>query len=104
MQKTQSVHLIIADLPYGVQHAPRQGQRIESFQPMLEKALPGWYDILMPGGAIALSFNTYTLKKADLAVHMKKAGFSICDSPPYDDFDHWVEQAVQRDLIVAVKE
>ena len=104
MLKKQSIHLMIADLPYGVQHAPRQDQRLDGFQSLLRKALPGWHQILMPGGAIALSFNTYTLKKADLASELQKAGFHVLTESPFDDFDHWVEQAVQRDLLVAVKQ
>ena len=104
MLKKQSVHLMIADLPYGVQHAPRQDQRVDGFLSLLKKALPGWYQVLVPGGAIALSFNTYTLKKADLTREMKNTGFDVLSDAPYDDFEHWVEQAVQRDLVVAIKQ
>lgn len=104
MQKKQSIHLMIADLPYGVQHAPQQDRRVDGFISLLAKALPGWHQVLMPGGAVALSFNTYTLKKTDLKNELKKAGFAVLSEAPYDDFEHWVEQAVQRDLVVAVKE
>ena len=104
MQKIRSVHLMIADLPYGVQHAPKENLRTGSFLPLLRKALPGWHKVLMPGGAIALSFNTYTLKKADLYNELHNAGFIVRNQPPFDDFDHWVEQAVQRDVAIAVKE
>ncbi len=104
VQKKQSIHLMIADLPYGVQHAPRQGQHMDGFISLLAKVLPGWHQVLMPGGAIALSFNTYTLKKTDLKNELKKAGFVVLSEAPYDDFEHWVEQAVQRDLVVAIKE
>lgn len=104
MLKTQSVHLMIADLPYGVQHAPVKGQQVYSFLSLMEDALKGWYQVLKPGGAIALSFNTYTLKKKDLQIALQKSGFIVLNEAPYDDFEHWVEQAVQRDLVVAVKE
>jgi hypothetical protein len=104
MQKKQSIHLMIADLPYGVQHAPRQDQHMDGFLPLMKKVLPGWHQVLKPGGAIALSFNTYTLKKADITNELHNAGFAVLNEAPYDDFEHWVEQAVQRDLVVAVKE
>lgn len=104
MLKKQSVHLMIADLPYGVQHAPRQEKHTDGFLPLMKKALPGWHEVLKPGGAIALSFNTYTLKKADLTNELHKAGFVVLTEDPYNDFEHWVEQAVVRDLVVAVKE
>lgn len=104
MQKRETIHIMIADLPYGVQHAPKQGQRTGDFLTLLGKALPGWHQVLKPGGAIALSFNAYTIKKADLARLLKQSGFVVRDTAPYDDFEHWVEQAVSRDLLVAVKE
>ena len=104
MQKAQSIHLMVADLPYGVQHAPLKGQRTGGFLSLLEDALKGWYQVIKPGGAIALSFNTYTLKKTDLKKELQKAGFLVLSDAPYDDFEHWVEQAVQRDLVVAIKE
>lgn len=104
LMKANTAHLLIADLPYGVQHAPQAGQRAGSFFSMLKDALPGWRKVLQPGGAIALSFNTYTLKKADLKSMIADTGFTVLTAPPYDDFDHWVEQAVQRDLVIARKD
>ena len=104
MLKKQSVHLMIADLPYGVQHAPLKGQHADSFLSLMEDALKGWYQVIKPGGAIALSFNTYTLKKTDLKKELQNAGFIVLNEAPYSDYEHWVEQAVQRDLVVAVKE
>lgn len=102
--KAESIDLMIADLPYGVQHAPKSGQRAGTFLSLLKNALPGWRQVLKPGGAMALSFNTYTLKKSDLTKALFDAGFYVLEAPPYDDFDHWVEQAVDRDLIVARKD
>ncbi len=104
VQKPQTVHLMIADLPYGVQHAPRQGQRVDAILPLVKNALPGWHKTLAPGGAIALSFNTYTLKKSELRKIVSDSGFSVLSEAPFDDFEHWVEQAISRDLLIAVKE
>lgn len=99
--KKQPVHLIVSDLPYGVQHAPQDGRRRESFTQLMARVLPAWRSALLPGGAIALSFNTLTLKKADLAQLLSDAGFTPLLEEPYDDFQHFVETAVTRDFIVA---
>jgi Predicted DNA modification methylase len=102
--KPESVHLIAADLPYGVQHAPGGGAKEKGLIPLLKKALPGWRQVLKKGGTIALSFNTFTLSKADLSLALKSAGFTVLNCAPYDDFDHYVEQAVNRDVVIAKKE
>ena len=94
-------HLLVADLPYGVQHAPQEGKRTESFMQVMKRALPQWKDAVRKGGAIALSFNTLTLKKADLVHLLADAGFTPLTDAPYDDFQHFVEQAVHRDFVVA---
>lgn len=101
MCKKGTFHLLVADLPYGVQHAPKEGGRVDSFSTMLGRMLPKWRVLLKDGGALALSYNEYTLKKETLAALLSKAGYTLMDAPPYDDFSHWVEQAVQRNLIIA---
>ena len=99
--KKSPAHLLVADLPYGVQHAPQDGRRTESFMQVMKRALPQWKDAVRKGGAVALSFNTLTLKKADLVQLLADAGFTPLTDPPYDDFQHFVEQAVHRDFVVA---
>lgn len=94
-------HLLVADLPYGVQHAPQEGRRTESFIQVMKRALPQWKDAVRKGGALALSFNTLTLKKADLIQLLADASFTPITDAPYDDFQHFVEQAVHRDFVVA---
>nr|MBR4281748.1 hypothetical protein [Clostridia bacterium] len=99
--KKSPAHLLVADLPYGVQHAPQDGRRTESFMQVMKRALPQWKDAVRKGGAVALSFNTLTLKKADLVQLLADAGFTPITDAPYDDFQHFVEQAVHRDFVVA---
>ncbi len=96
------VHLIIADLPYGVQHAPQFGRKPESFTGLLSRALPVWKKLLMPGGALALSFNTLTLPADTAASLIRDAGFSLCEEDRFSHFRHDVEQAVVRDVLFAV--
>lgn len=93
---------LIADLPYGVQHAPRENGRAGSFESLLAQALPGWRQALLPGCAAAIAFNTYTLKRSALEKLALEAGFILPASPLYANFSHWVEQAVDRDVLIAL--
>lgn len=95
--------LIIGDLPYGIQHAPKQGKNMSELETLLSQSLPAYVSALKPHGAIALSFNTYTLKREVVVELMDRAGLHPLIDPPYHDFEHWVEQAVMRDFVVAVR-
>ena len=95
--------VIVGDLPYGVQHAPQAGRKAESFLQLLERALPAWRNALRPGGAMALSYNVLTLPREKLAAAIEKAGFTVMTGGVYDQFEHFVEQAVRRDVILAVR-
>lgn len=99
----EQCHLIAGDLPYGVQHAPRHGQGIGTLESLLHNALPAFCKALKVGGAVALAFNTYTLPRAVLVEQMTNAGLTPLEEPPFNDFSHWVEQAVNRDMVIAVK-
>ncbi len=102
LMRKKPAHALVADLPYGVQHAPTENGKISSLENLLADALPAWRASLLPGAAAVLSFNTYTLKRKTLQQLMEDAGFTVLTEPPYDDFEHWVEQAVNRDVIVAL--
>lgn len=92
----KAFHMIVCDLPYGVQHASHGG----SLEQLLAKVLPGWREALMPGGTIAVSFNAQTLKTAAVHECMEKAGLEPLTEGHYQNFSHWVEQAVTRDIAV----
>ena len=101
--RPQSCHLAVCDLPYGVQHAPREGGGMSSLSRLVERVLPGCVHALKRGGAVAFAFNLNTLRRAEVAAQMEKAGLEVMSRPPYDDFSHWVEQAVDRDVVIARK-
>ena len=103
MLKPESVHLIVSDLPYGVQHAPHEGKGMATLPKLLARVLPGCVRVLKHGGAVAFSFNLNTLRRSDVEQAMTAAGLTVLAQPPYDDFSHWVEQAVDRDVVVACK-
>ena len=92
--------LIVTDLPYGIQHAPGG---LVSFEQLLNHVLPAWYKALKPGGAVAVSYNTFTLKTAVVRSAFKQHGFIVMEGSEWDGMSHWVEQAVTRDATVAVK-
>ncbi|MEG2719202.1 MAG: SAM-dependent methyltransferase, partial [Clostridia bacterium] len=102
--RAQSAHLIVGDLPYGVQHAAKGEGGMSSLLKLSQAMLPACEKALKHGGAIALSFNTNTLRKEDLARLMREAGIEVLNRPPYHDFSHWVEQAVERDVLIGIKE
>ena len=103
LMKKTPVDVIVGDLPYGVQHAPQQGRRTESFLQLMERALPAWRRALRPGGAMALSFNVLTLPRQKLIETVERAGFTVMTGGVFDQFEHFVEQAVHRDVVFAVK-
>ena len=94
-------HLLVADLPYGVQHAPRDGSKPEPFPVFLSRILPSWKKALLPGGVAALSFNTLTLKTDAVRNALSDSGFRVLDEPVFHGLAHTVEQAVVRDVVFA---
>lgn len=99
--KKTPAHVLVTDLPYGVQHAPQDGRRTESFEQLLRRALAAWKDAVRPGGAIALSFNTLTLPRKKLLELVSAAGYLPMEKECYQHFEHFVEQAVLRDVLIA---
>ena len=101
MLKPNSCHLIVSDLPYGVQHAPRENGGMSSLARLLKRVAPGCVHALKPGGAMAFSFNLNTLRRKEVVQVLSEAGLEVLEDEPYADFSHWVEQAVDRDVVVA---
>jgi len=101
--KRRSIDLVVADLPYGVQHANRAGPGRASRSPdeLLQAALPVWVELLRPGGAIGLSWNLRTLDRKRL--HELMAGSGLVPASTADDrsFVHRVDRSITRDLLVA---
>jgi tRNA G10 N-methylase Trm11 len=87
-------------LPYGVQHGPGGDRTLDG---LLTRALPQLHRVLKTGGAIALSFNTYTLGRSRVLDLLTGAGFDPLDDPSWQGLSHWVEQAVRRDIALAVR-
>lgn len=99
--KKTPADVIVADLPYGVQHKNDVSKKGSDTLGMLNRLLPRWKEALKAGGAAALSFNAYTLKKKDVLFALETAGFSPVEEAWAQNLSHWVEQAVLRDVAVA---
>jgi len=95
---------VIADLPYGVQHASRAKPDARTRRPdeLLEAALDAWVGAMKPRAAIGLSWNTKVLKRDALVDLLIRHGLveSTIDGA---HFEHRVDQSITRDLVVAVK-
>lgn len=96
--KPNSVHLMVTDAPYGVQKGTAGRQ--DSIGGTIAAALPGWLDVLKSGGVLAMSFNTHVTRREGLVRLFEKAGFEIAQTA---NLEHWVEQAISRDVILARK-
>ena len=103
LARKKPAHLLVADLPYGIQHAPQSGRKPEPFTRILERSLPEWRKALVPGGTAALSFNTLTLPADTVVSLLEKSGFAPLRDEWYSGFRHEVEQAVVRDVVFARK-
>lgn len=95
-------HVIAADLPYGIQHAPHDVRKPESLAGFLNRALPAWKQSLIPGGAIALSYNTLTLPDRVVLDAVRSAGLVPAEESWMSGLTHEVEQAVIRNVLFAL--
>jgi hypothetical protein len=97
--------VIVADAPYGVAHGSRTSDTGLSRRPLdlMRAAVPVWAELLRPGGAIGVSWNTHVAGRDELAKTFVDAGLGVVDTPAYRGFGHWVDQAINRDILVARK-
>ena len=118
-----SADLVVADLPYGVQHGShashgtghstgraggersRDGSRTLARSPLelLRAAAPAWARALRPGGAAGIAWNTRVARREDAAEALTAAGLVVLDDGPYRAFRHRVDQAITRDILIARK-
>ena len=99
----RSFDLVVADAPYGVQHGStgQRGELSRSPLDLLREAAPVWREALRPGGALGIAWNVRVAKREVVAETLAKSGLEPCDSPPYHRFQHRVDQAILRDVVVA---
>jgi SAM-dependent methyltransferase len=98
----QAADVIVADLPYGVAHGSRTAGGLDR-RPLelLRVAVPVWVELLRPGGTLGMSWNTRVARRDDAAAILTGAGLSVVYDPAYRGFEHWVDQTITRDILVA---
>lgn len=99
--------VIVGDLPYGVQHGnvTNEGQSKLTRSPaeLLRTCLPAWRDVLKTGGVVALAWNVNVLPRASAEQILEEFGFKVLRGDRYGRFQHRVDQAILRDVILAKK-
>jgi tRNA G10 N-methylase Trm11 len=102
--KKETFHIIAGDLAYGVQHENSTGKnKARNPAELIETSLPAWIGVLKPKGALALSWNTYLLKREQLEAIFAENKLTLVDFGDFGDFSHRVDQAINRDLIIGAK-
>jgi hypothetical protein len=103
--KPDSFDAIVADAPYGVQHGSQTGPKGLRRSPLdlLTEAAPGWARLMRPGAALGISWNTFVARREDAAATLTAAGLTVLDDGPYGRLRHRVDQAITRDILIAVK-
>lgn len=103
--RPESFDALVADAPYGVQHGSRTATKGLRRGPMdlLAEAVPVWARLLRPGAAVGLAWNTHVARREEAAQVLSQAGLQVLDHGPYLRFRHRVDQAIDRDILVARK-
>lgn len=64
-------------------------------------AVPGWAGLLRDGGALGIAWNALVAPRAEAAAILAGAGLEVLDDGPYRAFEHRVDQAIRRDILIA---
>lgn len=90
-------HLIVADLPYGIQH---QGALVT----LLENCMPVWASMLRKGGAIALAWDATRFSAQKMYELLREVSdLEILSESPYDSLEHRVDRVIKRRDIVLLR-
>lgn len=88
--------LIVADLPYGVQH---RGQ----LHDLVRSALPAWAVVAQPESVLALAWDATRLPRPTLIEWVEEGGeWQVLHEPVYEALAHPVDRVIKRrDVVVA---
>jgi SAM-dependent methyltransferase len=102
VHRAATMDAVVTDAPYGVQHGSRNGGRLtRNPLDLLREAVPVWSDVLRPGGALGIAWNTHVASREDALAVLAAAGLEVLDDGPYRAFPHRVDRAIRRDVLVA---
>ena len=95
--KGEKFHLLVSDLPYGVQHFTTDKTR--NPLAVLEACAQGWVESLKPGGVMVLAYNRYIPKREDLMAVFARHGMQAL---PFAA-EHRMSESIVRDIVVMQK-
>jgi len=89
-------HLIVTDLPYGIQHS-------RPLFDLLNGGLPVWASLLPAGGCLVMAWDATRFNRADMASLVSaEPSLDVLERSPYDALAHRVDRVIkQRDVLVA---
>lgn len=105
--KKKCCDIMVADLPYGVQHGSKNDKDKSMDRGplgLLKKAVPAWSHVLKTKGSLVLAYNEFTMKYDHVAALLEENGFKVMNEEPFNNYIHRVDQSINRNLIVAVKQ
>jgi len=106
--KNNSFQIMVGDLPYGIAHSNKNKKHQKSVtrspKELLDNSLPEWYKLLCKGGSLVLAWNSFVFHKDEMAALLRKHNFTVLTDSPYSMFEHKVDKAIKRDIVVAIKE
>lgn len=95
LSNVKRFHLIVTDLPYGIQHH-------SGLDRLLQNALPVWKSLLLPGGAMVFAWDATRAPREEMVAQVQSHGWNVLSAPPYDAMAHRVDRVIKaRDVIVA---
>lgn len=105
--KSNTFHILVGDLPYGVAHGnvanKKQASITRNPAELLANSLPEWYKVLKKGGVLVIAWNKFVLPKEEITALLLQNNFEVFTESPYDNFEHRVDNAIKRDIVVAKK-
>ncbi|MEM7533008.1 MAG: hypothetical protein AAF639_12585 [Chloroflexota bacterium] len=97
-------HLIVTDLPYGIQH---QGQHQGQLITLLENALPIWTDVLQKGGVMVYSWDATRFPRDEMISVVQTvcppSVLSVLNGPPYNTLAHPIDRVIKRRDVLVLK-
>ncbi len=90
----EKFHLLVSDLPYGIQHFTTQKTRNPTA--VLEEAAPGWANSLKPGGVMVLAYNRYLPKRQVMIDLFEAQGLTHVAF----DAAHRMSESIVRDIVI----
>jgi len=104
--KKARFHLLVGDLPYGIHHGARSSKkpaRSRGPEELLSEGLAEWKKVLVNGGAVVVSWNTFVTSRDRVRDLFELHGFRVLRDGPYDRFEHMVDRSIKRNMVVALK-